>query len=141
MRNLLLFLHVVGAILLIGPTTLATSRFARHVVEGDVAGASQAARTSRIYGTASVVVPVLGVALALRIDAFAQLWVQLSLGLFVVGAVLLLGVHLPAQRHAVTELDAGEAVSSTLLMQLRASAGSYALTWVVIVWLMVAKPG
>lgn len=141
MRNLLLFLHVLGAILLIGPTTVATSTFPRAALAGDLSGMRNAARISRGYGIASVLVPVIGVVLAARIDVFAELWVQLSLGLFVVGAVLLLGVHLPAQRAALVACEAGGEVDPGLVARLRASAGIYSLTWVVIVWLMIAKPG
>jgi uncharacterized membrane protein len=139
-RNLLLFAHVVGAIVLLGPTTMATSSFGRHVRTRDIGAATSAHRTSRAYGTASMVVPVVGAVLAQRIDVFGDLWVQLAIGLFVVGAVLLGAVHLPAQRVALDHLRLGEDVDAGLAGRLQASAGAYALTWVIIVWLMVAKP-
>jgi uncharacterized membrane protein len=142
-RNLLLFLHVAGAVLFLGPTTMATSRFARHATRGERAEAVATSRTSRAYGTASIAVPALGFALAGRIQAFDQLWVQLSIGLFVAGTVLLAAVHLPAQRVALDQLDQpgrDEPVSPAVVVRLRASAGLYALSWVAVVWLMVAKP-
>jgi uncharacterized membrane protein len=139
-RNLLLFLHVAGAVLFLGPTTMATSRFARHATRRELAEASAARRTSRAYGTASIVVPTLGFVLAGRIQAFGQPWVDYSIGLFVVGAVLLAAVHLPAQRVALDLMARGEPVGSAVVGRLRASAGLYGLTWVTIVWLMVAKP-
>jgi uncharacterized membrane protein len=140
MREFLLFAHVTGAIVLLGPATLATSRFARHASDGALAEAVAAHRTSRSYGTASIVVPAIGFALAARIDAFGELWVQAALGLFVVGALLLALVHLPAQRTAIGGLRAGEAVDTRIVARLRSSAGLYALSWVAVVWLMIDKP-
>jgi uncharacterized membrane protein len=139
-RNFLLFLHVAGAVLLLGPTTMATSRFARHATRGELAEATGARRISRSYGTASVVVPALGITLAARNESLDQTWVQLAILLFVAGAVVLGAVHLPAQRVALDRLGSGEPVAATLVGRLRASAGLYALSWVAIVWLMVAKP-
>jgi uncharacterized membrane protein len=139
-RNILLFLHVAGAVLLLGPTTMATSRFARHATRGELTEAVGARRTSRAYGTASVAVPALGFVLAARNQSFDQTWVQLAIGLFVAGAVLLGAVHLPAQRVALDRLECGESVTTAVAGRLRASAGLYALSWVAIVWLMVAKP-
>jgi uncharacterized membrane protein len=140
MREFLLFAHVTGAILLLGPATLATSRFARHALDGSLAEAVAAHRTSRSYGTASIVVPAVGFALAARIDAFGELWVQAALGLFVAGSLLLALVHLPAQRVAVDRLQAGEEVGPRVVARLRSSAGLYALSWVAVVWLMIDKP-
>ena len=140
MRNLLLFLHVAGAVLFLGPTTMATSRFARHATHSELAEAVDARRTSRAYGTASVVIPALGITLAARNQSFDQTWVQLAIVLFVAGAVVLGAVHLPAQRTALDRLECGEPVTAAVVGRLRASAGLYALSWVAIVWLMVAKP-
>jgi uncharacterized membrane protein len=139
-RNVLLFAHVVGAIVLLGPTTMATSSFGRHVRNGDLGAAASAHRTSRSYGTASIVVPALGVVLAQRIDVFGDLWVQLAIVLFVVGGLLLAAVHLPAQRQALGRMRDGNAIDAGLAGRLQSSAGGYALTWVIIVWLMIAKP-
>lgn len=140
MREFLLFVHVTGAILLLGPTTLATSRFARHAADDEFAEAVAAQRTSRSYGTASIVVPTIGFVLAARIDAFDQLWVQAALVVFTAGTLLLAFVHLPAQRTAIAGMRAGEAVEPGVVARLRSSAGLYALSWVAIVWLMIDKP-
>lgn len=117
-----------------------TSRFARHAADGSLAAAADAHRTSRAYGTASVLVPGIGFALAARIEVFDQPWVQWSIGLFVIGALVLAVGHLPAQRDALAKLEENDAVPSPLLGRLRATAGIYATSWVVIAWLMIAKP-
>lgn len=140
MRTFLLFAHVTGAILLLGPTTLATSRFARHASSGDLGSAVDAHRTTRSYFNATIVVPAIGFVLAARIGAFGDLWVDGAIAVFVLGALVLALAHLPAQRVAVDRLQAGDEVEPSTLARLRASAGVYALSWVAIVWLMVAKP-
>ena len=132
-RNVLLFAHVVFAIVLIGPATMASSSFARHLRAGDDAAMSTVHRTTRAYGTAAVVVPVVGLVLAARQEQLAAGWVQAAVVLVVAAALLLFGFHLPAQRRALR----GE---RDQLARLRASAGGFSLVWVVIVWLMVAKP-
>ena len=140
-RNVLLFFHVVGAIVLIGPATMATSSFARHVRRRDLGAATAAHRTARAYGMGSVIVPSLGLVLAQHLAVFGEQWVDQAITLFVVGAVILFAVHLPAERRALSTLRQGGDVEPRLLGRLQASAGLYAMSWVVIVFLMVAKPG
>lgn len=140
-RNVLLFFHVVAAVLLIGPTTLGSSSFARHVRQHDLAAARAAYRTTRNYGRLSIVVPVLGLVLAQHLDVFGEQWVDQAVTLFVVGGIVLVAAHLPAARRALVSLEAGEQVDRKLVGRLQGSAGVYALTWVIIVFLMVAKPG
>lgn len=140
-RNVLLFFHVVGAILLIGPATMASSSFARHARGGDLGAAMAAHRTARAYGMASVVVPALGLLLAQHLDVFGEQWVDQAITLFALGGVVLFGVHLPAERRALSTLRGGDEVEPRVLGRLQASAGLYAMSWVVIVFLMVAKPG
>ena len=140
-RNVLLFFHVVGAVLMIGPTTMATSSFARHVRGRDLGAARAANRTARSYGLLSVVVPVFGLLLAQHLDLFGEQWVDQAITLFAVGALVLFALHLPAERRALAALEHGDDVDRRLLGRLQGSAGVYALTWVIIVFLMVAKPG
>jgi hypothetical protein len=140
-RNVLLFFHVVGAIILIGPATMASSSFARHVRGRDLGAATAAHRTARAYGMGSSAVPMFGLVLAQHLDVFGQQWVDQAITLFVLGAVVLFAVHLPAQRRALSVMRDGEDVEQRLLGRLQASAGLYAMSWVVIVFLMVAKPG
>jgi hypothetical protein len=140
MDRFLLFAHVVGAILLIGPTTVATSSFARFAAAGELGAMAAAHRNSRAYGTASVVVPGIGLAMAGRHEVLDQRWIQLAIVLFAAGGALLAFVHLPAQREALARVRAHEDVPAGLLGRLRAGAGGYSLLWVAIVWLMVAKP-
>jgi drug/metabolite transporter (DMT)-like permease len=140
MRNVLLTAHVLAAIVLIGPVTAASSRFAVHVRRRQIAEAAAANRTTRAYGWISLVVAALGVLLALRSDAFGQIWVDTSLVLFALAAAMLLAVHLPAQQRALDLLWENADVGQPLVARLRLSAGGYALLWVAVLWLMIAKP-
>ena len=81
MRTFLLFLHVMAAVLFIGPTTVASSRFAAHVRRRQLPEAAAANRTTRIYGWATSVVGAVGVALALRSSLFGEIWVDTALAL------------------------------------------------------------
>lgn len=146
-RNLLLFGHIVGAILLLGPLTAAASRFPAVVVStetapGDVAVAAELHRTTKTYGSAAVVVPVLGLVLARRIDVLGALWVQASLGLVAATAILLFAVVLPEQSTLIARLesDGSSAIGRADVARLRVATGLLGLTWVVVVLLMVGKP-
>jgi hypothetical protein len=144
-RNLLLFGHVVAAIVLLGPLTAAASRFPAVVMSAapDRAGiAAELHRTTQAYGSASIVVPLLGLVLAGRSQVFGAAWVQASTGLVVAAALLLVGVVLPEQARLVARLrsDASIAIDAAALKRLRMATGVFGLSWVVIVLLMVGKP-
>ena len=145
-RNLLLFGHIVGAILLLGPLTAATSRFPAVVstgtMPGDVAVAAELHRSTKAYGTAAVVVPVLGLVLAMRSDLVGAPWVLASLGLVAVAAMVLFAFVIPEQSKLIARLrsEGQPPIAPSDLTRLRAATGAFALTWIVIVLLMVAKP-
>jgi len=139
-RNVLLFLHVALAVAFIGPVTYATSTFARHAGAADLPAAQQANRTTRVYGIGAQAVALAGIALALNSGGFGRIWVDTALTLFVVGSLLLFAGHLPAQRRALAVLAEPGPCPASLVGRLRATAGLFALSWVAIVWLMVAKP-
>ncbi len=138
-RTTLLFLHVGSAILFLGSATVATSLFPRYAQSGDVAVGRVLHRVSDLYGLLSILVAVFGVVLAARYDLFSQLWVSASLVLFIVAGVLLAAVIIPGQRRVLTAMEAGP-VDRAAIVPLRATAGAFALAWIVILFLMVAKP-
>lgn len=147
-QNLLVFGHIVGAILLLGPLTAASSRFPAVMVSTghpatDIAAvAAELHRTTRTYGTAAVVVPVLGLVLALRNDVLAALWVQAALGMVALAGALLFAIVLLEQSRLIARigLEESEQVGASDVARLRAGTGLLALTWVAIVLFMVAKP-
>ena len=140
MSLLLLIVHIGAAILFVGPTTFATSAFARYAGPDtrDVAAALH--HVSRSYGAASLVVPAAGFALAAQRNLLTQGWLLSSAVLFAVALALLGGVVIPAQSRALDCLEQGAGVPPALRTRLRAGAGLYATVWTAILILMIVKP-
>lgn len=139
-RNVLLILHVATAIMFIGPVTVATSVFPRFSTRETLPVAREFYRISRGYGFGSLAVIALGLILAQRTDYLGQGWVNASLAIFILAYGLLLGFIVPRQRRLLAALDAGTDVTPADLAPLRATSGVFGLAWVVILYLMVAKP-
>ena len=140
MRTLLLVAHIAAVVLFIGPATFATSAFARYAARATRDSALALHQASRTYGLATLAVPAAGFALAGQQNLLTQGWVLTSAALFLVGFALLYGVILPRQARVLDALDAGEAPTPADRSVLRAAAGGYAVAWVAILVLMVAKP-
>lgn len=118
MSKVLLSLHVLGAIVFIGPVTVAVSLFPRYARLA-LAGATGAPdgdpraepvvrllhRIARIYSVLALSVPVLGIALGARLGVLGDAWLLASIALTVAAAALLAGAVLPAQQRAVALLD------------------------------------
>jgi len=138
-RNIILVAHIVVAILFLGPVTVATSLFPRYARMGDWPVARALHRISRCYGMLTLLVPAFGLILATQIGYLGELWITLSLGLFILAFVLLVGVIVPDQRRALASEGAGEFAPSRM-GRLSAGAGMFGTIWIVILYLMVAKP-
>lgn len=140
-RNIVLVAHVLAAIITLGPVTFAASAFARHALAGEVSVARSLQRITRQYGAGTMLVPALGLYLALRMDYMSMLWVNLSLGLMIVALFVLFLVIIPGQQKLV-EAMAGEDFVATRkdVSTLRMTTGIFSLLWVVVLYLMVAKP-
>ena len=147
-RTVLLVLHVFGAIVLIGPITVATSIFPRHALAAAVdtteLGAVRVAhRITNGYGMASLVVPAFGGALAGQSNLWGARWLQIAIGVFVCGMAILLIVIVPRQGRILGELENGISavdVIATDVKVLRSSSGMYSLLWLGVLVLMVLKP-
>jgi hypothetical protein len=141
MTAVLLSVHVVAAILAIGPIAVAASMFPRYVraasTEGDetarpVAGALH--RVCRTYAVIGVAVPLQGIATAVTLGALTDIWVLISIALTAVAAGLLALSILPAQRRALTgNADAARTLAMT--------TGIFNLLWVAVTILMIVRPG
>lgn len=136
MSKLLLSAHVLAAIILIGPVTVAVSLFPRYARQAlaesrqGLVGAQPPAarggeasavdgrsasepvvrllhRISRVYSVLGLAVPVLGLALAIEMGVLGDVWLLASIVLTVAAAVLLAVVVLPAQHHAMALLEPG----------------------------------
>ncbi|WP_106401005.1 hypothetical protein [Actinocorallia populi] len=144
MTELLLTLHVLAAILAIGPITVAGSLFPRHmgaVLEGD----GQAVRTAEIlhrvcrgYALVGIAVPVFGFATGVRLGVLAEHWLIASVILTVLAAAVLELAIIPTQRRLLADpAPEGRPAISRLHML----TGVFNLLWAAVVVLMVVRPG
>lgn len=148
---MLLSAHVVGSIIFIGPVTVATSLFPRYAraASADRDGRARGvlellSRISRTYAVLGISVPVLGVATGAALGVLTQPWLMASMALTAVAAGLLVVVLIPGQAEVLECLDGPADRHPELappLARLSMTAGIFALTWTVVVVLMVARPG
>jgi hypothetical protein len=154
MTAVLLSLHVVAAIVFIGPITVSASvfpRYARGAVLGwsnDLAVAKAMHRISRGYAIPALAVPVFGIGTGAALGVLGQTWLVVSMVLTAIAAVLLVAVIVPGQRRLLTGVEpppggtpADPAVLRALVPRLGAFAGIFSTTWVVVVVLMIVRPG
>jgi hypothetical protein len=160
MAALLLSVHVVVAVVFVGAVTIAVSlfpRYARQSLEGGDPAAVPALqllhRVARVYAVLSLAVPVFGIATASALGVLTDAWVLVSMALTLLAAVLLAVVVLPRQQEllaAAQQLGSGggtgvlTGVATDVAAQVRrlgTASGVFNLIWVVVVVLMVVRPG
>jgi hypothetical protein len=149
MQALLLSVHVVFAILFVGPPAVAVSLFPRFVPatadvdsvpqragERNVAVAHLLHRLTRVYGLLALAVPVLGIALAIAQQRITEVWILVAMVLTAAAGALLALHIVPAQRDVLAR-DA----TRTELGRMGMLGGIFNLLWVVVVVLMIVRPG
>lgn len=154
MSGVLLSVHVVAAILFIGPVTVAASMFPRRArvaltaEPGQRDGAAAVTRVlnriSRVYAAFGVAVPVFGVATGARMGVLGQTWLIVSMALTAAAALILIVLVLPQQEAALQLIDGGAPLTRPVrgeLGRLGGFTGTFALIWVVVVILMIMRPG
>ncbi|MCC9311028.1 DUF2269 family protein [Kitasatospora sp. RB6PN24] len=154
MGKFLLSLHVLAAVIAIGPVTVAATMFPRKaraaLADGpEAAGEASAVRTlnriTKVYAAGGVLVPVLGIGTAQVMGVMSSPWLIASLVLTIVAALVLLVLVLPPQQAVIDTLagdpraDAGKALGG--LKMLAMSTGLFSLLWAVVTVLMVVRPG
>src|SRR5881628_1632619 len=115
MQTLLLSVHVVLAILFVGPPAVAVSLFPRFVPatadvdagpkrtgERNVAVANVLHRLTRVYGLLALAVPVLGIALAIVQQRITEVWILVAMVLTAAAAAA--PVRLPWAASTTTGL-------------------------------------
>jgi uncharacterized membrane protein len=142
MRTLLLTLHVVAAIFVIGPLVAAANQAARALRESDLGALRTISRLVTIYGWASLSVLLFGIALVRKEwqAEFSDAWVLISLGLYAIAFVLVIGQLVPALGRAVTTAESGGSTEASV-GRVAALGGVISLLYVAIAVLMVYKPG
>ncbi|APT88661.1 membrane protein [Corynebacterium frankenforstense DSM 45800] len=157
MYTILLALHVIAAVLFLGPVTYAVSRFQVEAVaahKGDERAAGTARTLHKVtstYGVLSLLAPLLGIAVMFTDPG--TYWTDgrfhASIGLSVVAWALLIFLIIPRQKKMAgalgllgpDEVDADEKFRVSnwdkAKGQLSMFGGIFALLWVVIAVLMV----
>ena len=131
--KLLLSLHVLAAIITIGPVTVAASMFpavARRSGVGERLHLLH--RICRVYGVVGVAVPVFGLATASSLGVLGDTWLLTSMALTVAAALILGLMIIPGQARALT----GETVT-----RLGMVTGVFNLLWATVTVLMIVRPG
>lgn len=151
MSKLLLSIHVIAAIVMIGPVTVAASMFPpvarRTLADPDAEGTSVLRALHRItyvYAVAGILVPVFGVATAITMGVLGDTWLIVSMVLTLLAATILAVRVVPDQARVVAALDGTEADRLAVAARARLlsmTTGMFALTWAVVVVLMIVRPG
>ncbi len=146
MLKFLLAAHLVLAVFAVGPLVHAATTAGRGIRTGDGAATASASRVLRIYAYASVLVVIAGGALmsqkedGKKLGEMGDVWIWLSLVLWLVAVALVLGVLVPTLDRATRQISAQESVVA-LTARVAAAGGIVAILFLVIVVLMAYKPG
>ncbi|MGL5851563.1 MAG: DUF2269 family protein [Phycicoccus sp.] len=163
MGKALLSVHVIAAIVFIGPVTVAVSlfpRYARLALAADTAAGAHPVlvhlhRVSTGYAVLGVSVPVFGLALAAELGVLTDAWLLASIALTLLAAVVLAVVVIPVQRRVMAQVaadhrseggeprvpDADGAILPRAAARLSMASGVFSALWVVVVVLMIVRPG
>ncbi|MEV5968200.1 DUF2269 family protein [Kribbella sp. NPDC051952] len=150
MNKFLLSVHVLAAIIFIGPVTVAASMFpplARRTLAADSpdpAALNLLHQITRVYAIGGLIVPVFGIAVGAGLGVLGDYWLIISMVLTALAAGVLAFAVLPAQARVLAAADATPDVRAGLLPQakvLSMTTGIFALLWAVVVVLMVVRPG
>ncbi|MEU6108644.1 hypothetical protein ABZ853_09630 [Streptomyces albidoflavus] len=144
MAKLFLSLHVLAAILAIGPITVAASMFprlARTAPTPDTPALLH--KICRSYAYVGAAVPVLGIATGAALGVLSDAWLVVSIVLTGVAAGVLVAVILPGQAEL---LEGGEGAVAgeerrSAGARLAMTTGVFNLLWTAVVVLMIVRPG
>lgn len=147
MTAVLLSIHVLAAIVFVGPVTVATSMFPRYARaalagEGPAAPVTLLHRISRVYAVLAIAVPVFGLGTAVAMGVLGDAWLIASLVLTAAAAALLGLRILPAQAEVVAALSTEDDPRAVVAARrLSMTSGVFALLWGVVVVLIIVRPG
>jgi hypothetical protein len=145
--KLLLSVHVLAAILLVGPIAVAASLFPGYTRPGadarDLGIAAFLHRTCRGYAVAGVAVPVFGLATGAQLGVLTDSWLIASIALTAIAATMLCLGILPGQRRLLvpSARAASRGQPPSTAARLTAWTGAFNLVWAIVVVLMIVRPG
>ncbi|WP_431895037.1 hypothetical protein [Nonomuraea sp. bgisy101] len=153
MTKLLLSLHVVAAVVAVGPVAVAASMFPRilrraHAISDESATTLRVLhRICRVYAGVGMAVPVFGFATASSMGVLGDAWLIVSIVLTAVAAAVLILMVLPGQRAALDLIQVASPGETGAVdgippgAGLAMSAGVFNLLWVTVTILMIVRPG
>ncbi|MGW5107553.1 DUF2269 family protein [Nocardia sp. NPDC004123] len=151
MTKLVLAVHVLAAIITIGPVTVAASMFPAAVrraasAPGDetLAGVRVLNRICRVYAQIAIAVPVFGFATASLMHVLGSPWLIISIALTGVAALVLGLLVLPRQHSILTalaETTAEPRLDRAVTARLAILTGVFNLLWATVTVLMIVRPG
>jgi hypothetical protein len=150
MTKLLLSLHVLAALLAIGPVTVAASMFPRTLRRAhSTTGGAEALtnlrtlhRICRVYAGIGLAVPLFGFATASSLHVLGSGWLIASIALTTVAAAILGLLILPTQEDALTAAQAPDLSPDVpTAARLAMLTGLFNLLWATVTVLMIVRPG
>lgn len=151
MTKALLSIHVLAAIIAIGPVTVAASMFpamTRRVLAApqahrDLAALRTLHRICRVYAAIGIVVPVFGIATAGGLHVLGSAWLIIAILLTALAAAVLVLVILPRQNRILTSIAASPATKAPAAdnRTLPMYTGMFNVLWVAVTVLMIVRPG
>jgi hypothetical protein len=102
--KLLLAIHVLAAIIAIGPVTVAASMYPAATRRADLPTLRTLHRICRVYAALGVVVPVFGLATAKSLGVLGDAWLLISIALTLLAATVLALLVLPGQAAVLAAL-------------------------------------
>ncbi|MEU8781490.1 DUF2269 family protein [Streptomyces sp. NPDC048637] len=155
MTKLFLALHVLAAVLAVGPVTVAAGMFPRALRRAQADPQDLAARSvlrtlhriCRVYAALGAAVPVLGFATAGSLGVLGSGWLIASLVLTTAAAAILVVLVLPGQDDALDEVEAAADSPGTSVADQGAASrlmmltGVFNLLWATVTVLMIIRPG
>ncbi|MFD0774982.1 DUF2269 family protein [Streptomonospora algeriensis] len=153
MTKFLLSIHVLAAIVAIGPITVAASMFparARRALAGSGADGGFAVlrtlhRICRVYAAVGIAVPVFGFATAHSLGVLGDAWLITSIALTAAAAGVLGLLILPRQQRLLDSVpNSGPAnlgSHGSGPARLAMYTGVFNVLWAVVTVLMIVRPG
>jgi hypothetical protein len=135
--KVLLSLHVIAAIVAVGPVTVAASMFPPAVRAGRTEHLALLHRICRVYAAVGIAVPLFGFATASALGVLGDAWLITSIALTAAAAAVLVFQVLPGQEKLLASSDGTVAVRTRLAMQ----TGIFNLLWATVTVLMIVRPG
>ncbi|GAA3813963.1 MULTISPECIES: DUF2269 family protein [Amycolatopsis] len=147
MTKVLLSLHVLAALVAIGPVTVAASMFpaaTRRATGGtdhDLAVLRTLHRICRVYAAVGIAIPVFGFATAGSLGVTGDAWVIVSIVLTAIAAAVLVLVVLPRQQGILDGIAEQAEPEPRAPARLAMYTGIFNVLWAVVTVLMIVRPG